>query len=194
MTEPVHTYRFATVDDAAELVEIYRPYIETSITTEYVCPTVEEFAQRIAERVDIYPYLVVEEDGVPMGYAYASRLFARKGYDWAVELSVYLSVDCRGRGLGRGLYTRLLSLLSMQGVRSAHAKVTEPNEKSDRLHQSLGFRTVGVMDNVSYKVGQWHNITHYEKLIGDFSTEPEPLKLMAELDPEAVAKVLKGLN
>ncbi len=121
MNEPVYTYRLATTDDAEALQAIYAPYVDTSITFECTCPDVDEFRKRIEERICLYPYIVCEEDGVPVGYAYASRLFTREAYAWAVELSVYLSKDCRGRGLGRALYDRLLTLLEMQGVRSAQA-------------------------------------------------------------------------
>lgn len=191
MSEPTYTYRLATPDDAEALQAIYAPYVETSITFECVVPTVEEFRHRIEERICLYPYIVVEEDGVPMGYAYASRLFSRQAYDWAVELSVYLSRDCRGRGLGRALYARLLALLELQGIRSAHGKVTEPNEASDKLHLSMGFRCVGVMDNVGFKLGKWRDVAHYEKLMGDFESAPEPVTPITELDPEKVNSILK---
>ena len=164
MSEPVYTYRLATTDDAEALQAIYAPYVDTSITFECTCPTVDEFRRRIEERIRLYPYIVCEEDGVPVGYAYASRLFARQAYDWAVELSVYLSQDCRGRGL----------------------------EKSDKLHLSMGFRLVGVMDNVGFKLGRWRDVAHYEKLLGDFSCAPEPVTPIGELDEEAVATVLEG--
>lgn len=190
MSEPAYTYRLVTLDDAEALQAIYAPYVATSITFECVVPTVEEFRHRIEERIDFYPYIVVEEDGVPMGYAYASRLYSRQAYDWAVELSVYLSRDCRGRGLGRALYSRLLALLELQGIRSAHGKVTEPNEASDKLHQSMGFRCVGVMDNVGFKLGKWRDVVHYEKLIGDFEDAPGPVVPITELDPEKVNAIL----
>ena len=192
MNEPVYTYRLATTDDAEALQAIYAPYVDTSITFECTCPDVEEFRKRIEERVCLYPYIVCEEDGVPVGYAYASRLFTREAYAWAVELSVYLSNTCRGRGLGRALYDRLLKLLEMQGVRSAHGKVTEPNEKSDKLHLAMGFRLVGVMDNVGFKLGQWRDVAHYEKLLVDFSFAPEPVTPIGELDAEKVAAGLEG--
>ncbi len=192
MNEPVYTYRLATTDDAEALQAIYAPYVDTSITFECTCPDVDEFRKRIEERICLYPYIVCEEDGVPVGYAYASRLFAREAYAWAVELSVYLSKDCRGRGLGRALYDRLLTLLEMQGVRSAHGKVTEPNEKSDKLHLAMGFRLVGVMDNVGFKLGRWRDVAHYEKLLGDFDHAPEPVTPIHQLDSEKVAAVLEG--
>ena len=68
-----------------------------------------------------YPYLVWQEDGKILGYAYAHRHMERAAYQWNAELSVYLDRAARGRGLGRRLYGALMELLTMQGVLSAHA-------------------------------------------------------------------------
>ena len=186
MSELVYTFRLTTAADAEALQAIYAPYIETSITFECTCPSVEEFRKRIEERVCMYPFIVCEENGKPVGYAYASRLFAREAYAWAVELSVYFAQDFRGRGLGRVIYKKLLDLLTLQGVRSAHGKVTEPNEKSDKLHLA--------MDNVGFKLGQWRDVAHYEKLLGDFSCPPAPVVPITELDPEKVKAILEAVE
>ena len=84
--------REASVEDAAELLEIYRPYVEhTDVSFEYVTPSVQEFAGRIAHTLQRYPYLVAQnEDGELLGYAYASAFKSREAYDWSVELSVYV--------------------------------------------------------------------------------------------------------
>lgn len=74
--------RLARKEDAAALVAIYAPYVEkTAITFEYEVPSVEEFAGRIEKTLDKYPYLVAEEDGVILGYAYASTYYGRTAYD-----------------------------------------------------------------------------------------------------------------
>lgn len=94
--------RLAKPSDARSLLDIYAPYIEdTAITFEYEVPTIEDFANRIEKTLEKYPYLVAEEDGLILGYAYASTYYARAAYDWAVELSVYVSQDARGIGVGR---------------------------------------------------------------------------------------------
>jgi len=93
--------RLATPSDAATLLAIYAPYVEnTAITFEYEVPTIEDFANMIEKTLEKYPYLVAEEDGLILGYAYASTYYARAAYDWAVELSVYVSQDARGKGVG----------------------------------------------------------------------------------------------
>jgi len=104
---------------------------------------------------------------------------------------VYLDRDARGRGLGAKLYGALMALLRLQGVRTAYGVVTQPNGASDRLHTAMGFTVAGVVHNAGYKNGRWHDVTTYEKLIGDFDGVPEPLKGIRDVDPAAAAWVLE---
>lgn len=84
MSEPTG-FAWATPDDAPALLAIYEPYVrETAITCEYEVPSVEEFAGRIERTLKRYPYLVMELDGRPVGYAYVSPLNSREAYDWSV--------------------------------------------------------------------------------------------------------------
>lgn len=132
--------RMATVQDAAELLEIYRPYVEeTSITFETEVPTEAEFAERIAEILSRFPYLVAEEDGRLLGYAYAHPFHQRAAYGWTVESSVYVRKDVRHGHIGTLLYEKLLSMLRAQGVRNVCAVITVPNAPSMAFHKKLGF-------------------------------------------------------
>ena len=160
--------RMATTADTAELLAIYGQYIDTSITFEYTLPTQVEFATRIAGILAAYPYLVWQEDGKILGYAYAHRHMERAAYQWNAELSVYLDRAARGRGLGRRLYGALMELLTMQGVLSAHALVTSPNPASQALHQSMGFGLTAVQRLAGYKNGAWHDVLWYEKELAPF--------------------------
>lgn len=99
-------YRLAVPEDAPALLQIYSEYIHSTITFEYTLPTTEEFAERIRAIAGFYPYLVAEEDGRCMGYAYAHRHMERAAYQWNAELSVYLAKSAVGCGLGGGLYSR----------------------------------------------------------------------------------------
>ena len=191
MNEITHTYRLATPEDAETLLAIYAPYIETTVTNEVVVPSVEEFRQRIVDRDGVYPYIVCEEDGVPVGYAYATRLFSRAAYAWAAELSVYFSTDHRGRGLGRTIYGKLFDLLELQGVRVIVGKVVCPNDKSDHLHESMGFDRVGTLTRASYKLGTWHDVHLWEKHIGD-KGEPGELLPLAQVDLEKIQDILQA--
>ena len=95
--------RFAAAKDAAELLEIYAPYVTgTTVSFEYEVPTVEEFRRRVEETSARYPYLVWEEDGALLGYAYAHPYAARPAYQWSAELTVYLRQGVSGGGLAPG--------------------------------------------------------------------------------------------
>lgn len=94
--EVTEMIRVATGKDAADLLEIYSYYVEeTAITFEYDVPTTEEFAERIRNISKKYPYLVWEENGKILGYAYANTFKDRVAYDWSVETTIYVKKDIR---------------------------------------------------------------------------------------------------
>lgn len=182
--------RFAVPDDAPALLAIYAQYIGTTVTFEYGLPSEAEFRRRISDFSREYPYLVWEEGGVPLGYAYAHRFHERAAYQWSAELSIYLAPGARGRGLGRRLYSALIELLRLQGVRTAFALVTCPNEPSDRFHRGMGFSVAGVTHGAGFKNGGWHDVTIYEKPIAPYDLSPAPLRSIRDVDPAAAARVL----
>lgn len=97
-----YKFKAAAPEDAAALLEIYSPYVrETAITFEYDVPSEEEFAGRIRSILQRYPYIIAETGGKIAGYAYVSPFHARPAYDWAVETSVYVARDFRGKGSGQ---------------------------------------------------------------------------------------------
>ena len=143
--------RFATVEDAQELVNIYRPYVEiTAISFEYETPSVEEFAGRIAEVLEQFPYLVAVNHGEIVGYAYAHPYGVRKAYSWSVELSVYIRRDCRGLGIGRTLYDAMEVLLRAQNITNLYVLIAGVDEEdeflthdSQKFHLAMGYEFVG---------------------------------------------------
>jgi L-amino acid N-acyltransferase YncA len=136
--------RPATGADAAACVEIYRPYVlDTVITFETRPPTVEDMAARIVAARVMHEWLVLEVDGDVAGYAYAQQFNSRAAYQWSVETSVYMAHDRLRIGGGRMLYAELLSRLTRRGFRRAFAGIAQPNEASNALHETFGFRPVG---------------------------------------------------
>lgn len=188
--------RFAEETDSRELLRIYGQYMDTPITFEYVLPSEEEFAGRIRSiRREGYPYLVCEEDGRAVGYAYAHRAFERAAYQWDAELSIYLDKGHTAAGLGGRLYRILMELLALQGVRTAYACVVSPNPKSERLHQRLGFERIGEFCNTGYKNGKWLDVVWFEKKIGVCGPEPKLVMPVWELEEKKVREILqKGLT
>lgn len=181
--------RFATEEDAKKLLQIYEPYLDTPVTFEYTLPTVEEFRERIRTITACYPYLVCEEGDRTIGYAYGHRAMERAAYQWNAELSIYLNPEDTSRGLGKQLYTRLIEILKLQGVRNVYGCVTVPNEKSERLHLSLGFRKAGVWQNTGFKCGKWQDVAWFEKAIQAYG-RPEPLRSVWEIPGEELEHLL----
>ncbi len=161
--------RNAQVEDAANLVAIYAPYVEkTAITFETQVPTVEDFKNRIKKTMKKFPYLVAIEEGQIVGYAYASTYYARAAYDWTVELSVYVQKEARGKGVGTLLYTALEEELTTRGFKNFLACIALPNPASIALHEKRGYEQVAHFKKVGYKFGTWHDIVWLQKsLVGD---------------------------
>lgn len=170
------TIRWAELEDAQAILAIYAPYVEhTPITFETEVPSLEEFRERMRGIMELYPYLVVEEHGALVGYAYAHRCGERAAYAWDAEFSIYLDAACTGRGLGGMLSRAVLDLLARQGVRNVFSLITVPNPASIGLHESLGFRHMGTQERAGYKLGAWHGVEWMQLPIGDFEGEPAPL-------------------
>src|SRR5260221_11554124 len=125
------TIRSAVEADAAALLAIYRPFVEsTAVSFETVVPTVEEFATRIAKALAGWQWLIAERDGQCIGYAYGSSHRQRQAYRWSVEVSAYVHPNHHRRGVGRALYVRLLEELAQKGFCTAYAGTTLPDDGS----------------------------------------------------------------
>lgn len=172
------TIRTATPDDAAELLAIYAPYVEkTAITFEYDVPSVEEFRSRIEQTLLKYPYLVAEQDGRIVGYAYAGVFKGRAAYNHCVETSIYVDLQCQRNGIGRKLYEALEERLKEQGILNVNACISwtdTPNEylthQSPEFHARLGYEKVAHFHLCGYKFGQWFDMIWMEKMIGPHPT------------------------
>ncbi|WP_321488544.1 arsinothricin resistance N-acetyltransferase ArsN1 family B [uncultured Hyphomonas sp.] len=166
--------RLATSDDAGWIADIYAPYVrDTVISFEMEPPPAEEMAQRIETTLQTYPWLVAEEAGRPLGYAYASPHRARAAYRWSCDVSVYVGPQAQRKGVGMLLYVRLLEMLEGQGFRNAFAGIALPNAASIGLHERLGFTHLGTYRNVGYKLGAWHDVGWWQKILTDAPGTPD---------------------
>jgi phosphinothricin acetyltransferase len=160
--------RTATEADAPALLEIYRPFVDSSaVSFEVAVPTVEDFAARIAKAVAGWQWLVAVRDGQRVGYAYGSAHRERLAYRWSTEVSAYVHPDCRRQGIGRVLYLRLFDELAGKGYCNAYAGITLPNAGSVALHCSVGFEPVGVFKDVGRKFGKWHDVGWFQRKLRD---------------------------
>ena len=168
--------RLAAPNDGAAAAEIYRPAVVDRATSfETDPPDAEAMATRIESCLARFPWLVAEEKGTVVGYAYASPHRTRPAYQWSVEVSAYVSDSAQGRGIGRALYEALFRVLALQGFRNAYAGITLPNEASEGFHRALGFTTVGLFRHVGFKLGRWHDVLWLERaLVPRDDTAPVP--------------------
>ncbi|MBQ7292711.1 MAG: N-acetyltransferase [Clostridia bacterium] len=182
--------RIATTLDGEVLSEIYRYYVtDTTVTFEYVPPSVEAFSSKIVHRLKKYPYIVAEENGKPVGYAFASQFRERAAYGWDAELSIYVSSDKHRTGVGKRLYSALIELLRIQNFANLYAWIIDPNPVSVAFHESMGFEKICNIKAAGYKHGEWHDVGLYQIRISDMS-EPKPIIPFPELDKNLVENIL----
>lgn len=174
--------RLATEVDSSQILEIYKPFImDTVITFEYDVPSLMDFTKRINNIQKKYPWLVCEIDGNIVGYAYASPFHERAAYDWSVDFSIYINPKYHGKRIGKALYFALVEVLKLQGYCNAYALVTLPNVKSEGIHESFGFKSVGVCKKVGYKFGEWRDVKWFELELQKHSKVPPVLKIINEI-------------
>jgi len=178
-----HSIRLAKAADATAIAAIYAPFCTSSAITFEVEPlSAEAMAERMRGLSKQFPWLVMESGGQVAGYAYAAPHHERAAYRWAVNVSVYIGEQHRRSGVGRALYLALFDVLRLQGYIHAIAGITMPNDPSVRLHESLGFKLVGVYPKVGFKLGAWRDVGWWQLPLFDPlpTAPPEPLR-MAEV-------------
>jgi L-amino acid N-acyltransferase YncA len=167
------TVRAATTDDAAACAAIYAPYVtDTAITFETEPPSAGEMAERIAAASQGHAWLVLEDGGRVVGYAYGGTFNHRPSYRWSCEVSVYVEFGRRRTGAGRMLYEALLQRLAERGYRVAAAGMTLPNEATVGLHRAMGFEDVGTFRQIGFKHGRWHDVAWMQLTLGPGADPP----------------------
>ncbi|MGQ2932661.1 arsinothricin resistance N-acetyltransferase ArsN1 family B [Sphingopyxis sp.] len=158
--------REIVMGDAAAVQAIYAPYVtDTSVSFEEVPPDIIEVERRIAAILPKYPYLVAEEEGRIVGYAYASEHRTRAAYRTSVDVAVYVAPDAHRSGVARRLYSCLLPAAASLGYHAAFAGIALPNEASVRLHEAMGFEPVGIYREVGRKFGAWLDVGWWQRLL-----------------------------
>ncbi len=171
----IFTIRAVKDEDYLAILDIYSYYVaETSVSFEYDVPTKEELKARVKAISSRYPYIVAEEDGKVIGYAYASDPYnERAACRWDSDVSVYVDSTCHGKGVGKALYAKLEEMLKTLGFVTVYALITEENENSCRFHEKAGYEKVAFLPKTGLKFGKWHGIYFYGKVIGDFEDKKE---------------------
>ncbi|HYC40379.1 MAG TPA: GNAT family N-acetyltransferase [Chitinophagaceae bacterium] len=184
--------RVANQGDAEGMLAIYAPYVRnTSITFETDVPTTAQFAERISNYLENYPWLVCEKDGAIAGYAYACRYRERTAYQWSAECSVYIHDDYRRSGIAQSLYAALFRILKRQGLRNVYAVINLPNSESVRFHEKCGFTWFANYENVGYKLGNWKTVGWWRMELNAYTGEPPRPVWFSELARELVESLIR---
>jgi phosphinothricin acetyltransferase len=168
--------RTARLDDAADIVAIYRPsVIEGTATFETTPPSPATMRERLGTRLQHYPWLVWEEQDTVLAYAYAGRFRERAAYDWIAETSIYVREEAQRRGIARRLYGVLLECMRRQGITQAVGVITLPGEASVAMHMAMGFTAAGVWRQSGFKLGRWWDVGVWQKELQSIGATPPPV-------------------
>jgi phosphinothricin acetyltransferase len=159
----------ATEADYAGITELYNHYVVNSPATfdlePYTLAARRPWFDAFSES-DRYQLFVAVGDGRVRGYVGSMRFRPKAAYETTIETTIYLSPESTGQGLGRRLYEALFEALESEDIHLALAGMTLPNPHSIRLHESFGFKKMGVFKEVGRKMGRYWDVGWYEKRLG----------------------------
>lgn len=158
--------REVTLDDSNQLCEIYNYYILNTIATFEINPIDNaEMQNRIKNIKSKFPFIVYEEKGKILGYAYSTDWKTRSAYKFTVESSIYLKNSEIGKGLGFILYSELINLLKKIDIHSVIGGIALPNLVSIALHEKFGFEKIAHFKEVGFKFNKWVDVAYWELII-----------------------------
>ena len=159
--------RPATLDDAEAVARIYNHYIrDTVVTFEEDVVSIQEMTGRLGKvTASSLPWVVAEENGSVLGYAYASAWHGRCAYRFSTEITVYLAPGAQGKGLGSKLYDTLFARLKDKGIHTVIGGIALPNPASVALHEKFGMTQVAHFKEVGFKFGQWIDVGYWQGLL-----------------------------
>lgn len=174
--------RTARDEDAAAIHAIYAPSVSAGVATfETELPGVETMRERLRAHLQHYPWLVWEDAGEMLAYAYAGRFRERAAYDWIAETSIYVRRDAQRRGIARRLYGVLLDVMRLQGITQAVGVITLPGTASVAMHEAMGFTSAGVWRQCGYKLGQWWDVGVWQKELQVAASPPRAVTPFPEM-------------
>lgn len=164
---PPTAVRPAKLSDSTAIAAIYNHYIEhTVITFEEELVGAGEMARRMDEaRSAMLPWVVAEERGELLGYAYAHAWKTRTAYRFSVEITVYVARDYIGRGIGSLLYSQLFPILQTRGIHAVIGGIALPNAASVALHEKFGLKRVAQFHEVGFKFNRWVDVGYWQRTL-----------------------------
>jgi len=156
--------RYVEEKDYKEITDIYNYYIKnTTITFEEDELSYDNMRKRIDSIKKKFPYIVYEEDGSILGYAYLNYFSERSAYRFSLDLSIYLKNGELTKGIGSALYNKIENIARKKGIKKIISCITLSNDRSISFHKKMGFSECGRMNNVGYKHNAWQSIVWMDK-------------------------------
>jgi L-amino acid N-acyltransferase YncA len=164
-------------EDIASITAIYAHHVLNGTGTFEIDPP--SVADMTGRRADVLskglPYIVAEEAGQVIGYAYCTWFKPRPAYRFSAEDSIYLAPGVHGKGIGRALLAELSAQAERVGIRKLIAVIGDSsNAGSVGVHRSLGFEHVGILKSCGWKFDQWLDVVLMEKALGPGDSTPAP--------------------
>ena len=148
--------------DIPVILDWYNWYIRNSTATfETEELTLIEFKQRVHKIIEKYPWIILEEDGKPVGYAYYSDFNSRQAYACTVDLAIYLDPNACHLGYGKILMQEMIRIARKSRYKNIVSLVTAGNIASETLHERFGFAKKATFDEIGYKHNQWLAVSYY---------------------------------
>ena len=158
--------RDVKLTDAEVICNIYNHYVENTIVTFDIDPlTISDFEEKIKSITAEFPFIVYEENGQIIGYAYGSKWRPKYAYRFSVESTIYLDKDHTGKGIGKVLYQELIERLKMQKVHNIFGVISLPNDGSVALHEKFGFKKSAHFAEVGWKFDKWIDVGHWQLVL-----------------------------
>jgi phosphinothricin acetyltransferase len=161
--------RRAKLEDIEEITEIYNEAIlKTVATFDHQQKTIEEQKKWFKKHGDSNPIIVAEKDGILVGWGALSRWSDRCAYSATSEISLYVLEEHQGKGIGKKLMSQLIEEGKKCKIHTIIARITEGNNKSIHLHESAGFKHIGIMKEVGFKFEKLLDVFLMQKIYNNY--------------------------
>jgi phosphinothricin acetyltransferase len=174
--------RVADEDDVSRILEISNwAAVHTLANFATEPELLDDWISTFRKTCALHPWLVAVDDGAVVGFAKTSPHKARSAYAWSADVSVYIDPTYHGRGVGKGLYQKLIPVLRAQGYRTLIAGIVLDHLPSERLHAATGFVRCGVFPRVGFKLGRWCDVGYWELRLRHDDDAPAPLRSVPDV-------------
>lgn len=160
--------RDAVIEDIPSMMEIYNDAVRNmNVTFDLKEKTLQDREKWFQKYDQNYPLIVAEKEGQVVGYCGLNQFREREGYAYTTELTIYISRHHRGNGIGSSLMKEILHQGKERGFHTVISGISNENRPSMKLHEKFGFQLIGVLREVGYKFGKWHDVHYYQRMLTD---------------------------